>query len=211
MLCAAAFTARAVRDTPFRWASLAPTFADPAVARTLAATFPAGLLESAERTDGSGDKQYVMRSLTVMRDSRWLTEPGDLPGSWPGLVTELAGDAYRDAVARMVDVDLSSCRVEIRLCAYPTDGWLSAHTDRPDKIVTQVFYLNEEWDAGWGGALRLLSSANDDDVHTVVPPLLDTSVVFVRSDDSWHSVAPVHRDGTAERRSVLVHFSSPEP
>lgn len=205
----ATFAPGTLRQAPYRWAVLSPVFADPVTADSLAETFPIDLLQPAARTDGTGGKQYVMLSYSVMAGSRWVADMSALTAPWPALLAELAGKGYRDALARTVGVDLSDCQVEIRLCAYPAAGWLSAHTDRADKVVTQVIYLNSEWRADCGGHLNVLSSCDEADVYARVPPLLDNSVVFVRSDASWHSVSPVRAGLTAQRRSVLVHFIRP--
>jgi hypothetical protein len=43
-------------------------------------------------------------------------------------------------------------------------------------------------------------------VAAKIPPLVGTSGVLVRSDDSWHAVEPVVRGSKRSRRSVTVTF-----
>ena len=57
--------------------------------------------------------------------------------------------------------------------------------------MVQMFYFNQEWDSNWGGCLRILKDDNADSVFQEIPPLLNTSVILVRSDNSWHTVTPV--------------------
>jgi Rps23 Pro-64 3,4-dihydroxylase Tpa1-like proline 4-hydroxylase len=53
----------------------------------------------------------------------------------------------------------------------------------------------------------ILRSSDPAQVHQKVTPAFGRSVVFVRSDHSWHGVERVRRGISAIRKSVLLHFS----
>ena len=52
---------------------------------------------------------------------------------------------------------------------------------------------------GLGGCLRILRSADEQDVHAELPPRLGSASLIVRSESSWHSVPRV-RAGAAGQR-----------
>jgi hypothetical protein len=75
--------------------------------------------------------------------------------------------------------------------------------------LTEVTYFNEAWDEDEGGSLSILGSQNLTDVRASVPPIVGSSVVLVRSDNSWHAVPPVSKQSQISRRSLALTFSAP--
>jgi SM-20-related protein len=75
------------------------------------------------------------------------------------------------------------------------------------RVVTQVVYLNREWDSAWGGSLRLLRSDRMEDVAAEVIPAFNSSVVFRRAQNSWHAVAPLATGVDRSRRSLLLQLT----
>jgi len=127
--------------------------------------------------------------------------PIDRPGSFPlerlrygeafaRLVAELESPAFREAVERKFELDLSGrpFMITVRGQCRARDGQI--HTDSRTKIVTALLYLNPPWTAP-GGRLRMLRSADDlEDVITEVPPDGGTLLMFRRSDNSYHGHLP---------------------
>ncbi len=195
---------------PFSWGVVRPTFTSFTVADRLTDHYPRSGFIRTNRS--AGEKRYTMDDLTLVRHGVRLAEASELLSQeWRTLVDELCSDAYRRTVSGLTQVNLNGAQLEIRLCRYSAGCWLSPHTDRPDKRLTHILYFNRRWDADWGGMLRILRSPEPHDIDREVAPLLDSSVLLVRSEASWHSVAQV-RDGVSQvRRSLLVHFVADPP
>ncbi|MFE4856700.1 2OG-Fe(II) oxygenase [Streptomyces sp. NPDC056670] len=132
-----------------------------------------------------------------------------LPPAWRLLLADLTSAAYRAAVSAGTGVDLTGTVLDIRMVRYAENCWIEPHVDRPDKVVTHLFYLNDTWRPEWSGALRVLRSADMDDWSKEVFPLAGHSVLMVRTDDAWHAVPPVTGSGTHDRKTLLVHFARP--
>jgi len=187
---------------PFTWAVIPKLFAADAVS-TLLQTFP----ESGFRLagDGSPDFRFHYRPLICKGDVH--SSVRNLHESWQDLALMLASKAYTRQLCDLLSISPTpQWKVDASLCVYSANCSLKPHTDRPIRVLTQVTYLNERWDPGWGGALRVLHSDRIDDVAAEVIPERNKSVVFVRSAASWHAVMPVTREHRS-RRSLIFHLT----
>lgn len=77
---------------------------------------------------------------------------------------------------------------------YPEGAFYKPHLDRHagtnDRIITVILYLNEAWQPGDGGELKLWTNAGErDGIHILIEPRMGTLVCFL-SDDFWHEVLP---------------------
>ncbi|MGW7574931.1 2OG-Fe(II) oxygenase [Streptomyces sp. NPDC054765] len=134
---------------------------------------------------------------------------GQLSRRWQLLLDDLSSTAYRTAVSAATATDLTGTVLDVRLVRYAEGCWIEPHVDRPDKVVTHLFYLNATWRPQWSGALRVLRSADIDDWSDEVFPLAGTSVLMVRTERAWHAVPPVTGAGPHDRKTLLVHFVRP--
>jgi len=188
-------------DEPFTWFRLSGPFAfDPGV---LADRFPATGFTAVQ---AEGDKSYSMNVRPLLdRSERYLG--ADLDQAWRRFVEGVTTRQFRDLVARTTGHAVSESQVEVNLWEYGPDCWLSPHVDKPDKVVTIIYYLNPQWPAGNGGNLLILASSRPDDVVQRVRPVHGTGVILVRSDQSWHAVERVRdSEAAAVRRSVQIIF-----
>ena len=149
-----------------------------------------------------------MRCLVDM-GGRSAVRPQELDPVWRSLADDLAGDEYRAALTRLTGVDLSDLTLEANVFSYTSGGYQEPHPDLPEKVVTHVLWFNEGWQAAHGGCLRILNTADEQDVHTELLPELGWSAVFVRSDNSWHSVTAVTDEAPVDRRAVVATFHRP--
>jgi hypothetical protein len=197
------------RRDPFHWAVLHDSFGDPRTAADLAAEFPATgyTLRTGDSATGKGYSTY---NLTLADRGVPSAAARRLTPRWRSLVDTLLGDDYRAQLARVMDADLDACTAHLRAVRYPQQGWIDPHTDRADKAVTQIWYLNPGWRPEWAGTLRLLRSSDPEDVAADVRPALGTSVLMRPSPHSWHCVTPV-ASGAPDRLTLLLHFVRPEP
>ena len=117
------------------------------------------------------------------------------------LVDELSAPSFGRAVGNQLGfaVDGLPQLMTVRGRSGPKDGFV--HTDAEWKLVTVLLYLNPEWN-DTGGRLRLLRSADLDDVAVEVSPRFGTLVAFRRSDRSFHG----HHPFLGERRVVQVNW-----
>jgi hypothetical protein len=189
--------AATMATTPWAHAYLPETLPADVAAR-LARSFDRFALTRCEQTDQ--DKSYRFGTAG-------LSEPGvALPSEeWRSLVDVLSGTAYRDAMSELTGLPLAGARRTLSVWEYDTGDWLAPHVDKADKIVTQIFYLTEDWRDGDAGRLLVLETADPSSTVAALPPRLGASAILVRSDTSWHAVESPAAPGT-KRRSLTVTF-----
>jgi SM-20-related protein len=186
-----------VHADPFRWLHT-PRFLEPHLAAELAADIPDSGFKLAAYGRGQGRFWYQPVSPGNM---------ATLPAPWRGVIAMLTSARYAALLGDLIGTDLRRLHAQATVCRYSADCWLAPHTDRPHRIATQVIYLNPGWQPDWGGQLRILNSDQMDDVSARLSPAFNSSVVFRRSDRSWHAVEPV-RGAPSERLSLLAHWSA---
>lgn len=189
---------------PYHWARIDDLFS-PSDAAALASTYPLDHFKLVSGRGGEKDYEYEARALIRMGATK-ASYPEELSEAWKGFAADLLSPEYRQAMSRLTGCDLTTAPLEVNVFHYGPGSSLGAHPDLSDKVVTNVFYFNESWNPDDGGCLSILRSADDKDVAAVIPPLVGTAAVLVRSDNSWHAVAPVVNGSRLSRRSVTVTF-----
>lgn len=89
---------------------------------------------------------------------------------------------------------------------YPQGGFYKPHLDRhagsSERILTTILYLNEDWQTGDGGELKLWKTCGEKTgPFEIIEPRLGTLVCF-HSGDHWHEVLPAIKP----RRSITGWF-----
>ncbi|WP_188035129.1 2OG-Fe(II) oxygenase [Pseudomonas sp. EZ-C24] len=119
---------------------------------------------------------------------RWL-EPGESSACDRYLDTM---DALRQAINQGLFIGLED--YECHFALYPPGAFYRRHLDRfrddDRRAVSAVIYLNQDWQPGDGGELRMF--LDDQRVHDVAPTA-GTLVVFL-SDDVPHEVLAAGRE-----------------
>ena len=74
-----------------------------------------------------------------------------------------------------------------------------------DRRVNVLVYLNKDWDAEWGGSIKLYDTNKRERVS--VSPDFNTMVVFSTTETSWHGhpeplTCPEHRS----RKSIAIYY-----
>lgn len=196
-----------MRSDPYQLAVVEGLVRAPA-ARVLCDEFPTDGFHLDTRAGPDAEKRYRSYNLGVVERGVPLRPVWHaLSAAWREFLDALLGQPYLDAVSKTTAVALRDCEAEVRLCRYEAGCWIDPHTDRPDKRLTQVIYLNPRWNPAWGGNLLVLRSREVSDVVTTVAPRLGTSVLIRPSVSSWHAVQPVADQATVQRRSVLLHWT----
>lgn len=186
---------------PYRWLATAPgEFCSLEDAGRLADTFPTEGFVRRNESERACGKRYSNFS----RPLNWPEDEGALGAEWRRLVADLLSPDYRDHVARILAQERAA-RLELRLVYHGSGDWLGPHTDRDDKLFSQIIYFNRGWSAAWGGCLQILRHNDPASVVATVAPELGASVLLARASNSWHQVTEVSPDAPAQRRSLLIH------
>jgi Rps23 Pro-64 3,4-dihydroxylase Tpa1-like proline 4-hydroxylase len=148
------------------------------------------------------EKTYRMHTRRVD-----LTSDVRLPSpAWRQLVEALRDQRYRAALGELTGVALADTKLTIDLWEYRAGDWLAPHVDKPEKVVTQLFYFSKDWRPDVGGHLLVLDSADAPErPRRRLRPVTGASAVLVRSASSWHAVESTRGSGTS-RCSVAVTF-----
>jgi hypothetical protein len=189
---------------PFTWGRCNRVI-EPAIARELECAFPTTGFSLNARDIGS-DKTYRFAIRHALAPGRIELACDDLALSWRRLLASIVRPEYRFAMGELTGLDLRSAILEIMFNVYSSNDWLSPHTDKAPKLVTQIFYFSGDWSPDWGGQLLLLGDPLGAVVVDQVLPKTGESVVLVRSDRSWHAVQPVREVPGAKRRTLQVNF-----
>lgn len=158
---------------------------------------------------------FVRRELlpAIARDYPEIGDTGSHPlenldagPTFAAFWKEIQSDEFRSHFARKFCVDLTGHPMMATAREYieASDG--AIHTDSKTKVITILFYFNEEWPHE-GGRLRILRSATDlEDYADEVAPLDGLMLAFRRSEKSFHG----HKPHSGHRRMVQIHWVDPK-
>lgn len=174
-------------------------------ARLLRRSFPRNL-DLTIRGSGT-DKTYIVSNKRILGvdGTRWTRS-----AAWNRFLDSVLRSDYHDYLSGISGASLRGALVEVDVNAYGAGGYMSAHTDRPEKVLSHIIYLSPYWDDAWGGELALLDGAQGRVIRSVRPEW-PTSILLPRSDQSWHSVAPVALHSPTRRSTIQISFWSREP
>lgn len=185
-------------DHPFPWADFSgslPVCAVHDLCTTLEC-FPFREVHS----DSDSDKTYSFLVCSLVKEGkRTLNE---LPYPWEEFVRRVSGPEYEQLMRDLFDLRDVELYIDIEIFKYLESDWIGPHTDRADRLVTHLFYLNEAWDDDAGGILHLLTAPCIEAVAFSIVPIAPTSIAFARSNRSWHYVSPVL--GNVQRLSIRI-------
>ena len=175
--------------------------------RHLHETFPSELLVLGNRDEHAGsDKTYTVHARTLHDRGSWQVDPANLPAAWTRLVAELVTGDYQSTLLAALGIEPGRVRrVELRLAEYRVGGWMSRHTDRPDKVYSHLIYFCPGWRPDWRGDLTFYADEHTHVALTSLLPGAGISVAFARTDSSWHEVMPVAGHAEQTRRTLLLH------
>lgn len=88
---------------------------------------------------------------------------------------------------------LSLSDYEFHLALYPKGSFYKKHLDqfkgRNNRMISMIIYLNENWQNGDGGELKIYPEGKED---TIIEPLENRCILF-RSDVLYHEVLPTNK------------------
>jgi len=185
---------------PYTWATI-DTFFEEKTAQRLESEWPTLHFSHS----ASQKSHYNLWDRSIVERGQ-LETIEDMTETWKKLFYDFLSPAYKNTMEKMIGIDLSNTELKIRLCKYEGECWMSPHTDQKSRVVTQIIYLTEGWEKEWGGNLLILNSVEPYSVARQVPPMFNTSVLFRRSDNSFHEVQNVNNLAKYPRKSILVQF-----
>ncbi|MER3589122.1 MAG: proline hydroxylase, partial [Mastigocladus sp. ERB_26_1] len=150
----------------------------------------------------SSDHRWRQR----MAQGRLTSDLRHLSNVWRQLIEELWTNSYRTAMAKMSGLELKDCVMDIGFRRYNLGQLHYPHTDEPNKVLTHLLFFNQQWSVDWGGCLRILKDSQPESVFQDILPLSDSSVVIVRSDNSWHTVTELTCPVSECRLALRVAF-----
>lgn len=172
--------------------SVTPRFLTTTLTRSLAAQARAAFEAGAFRAAGVGHAGARTVDPAIRGDQvLWLVEPRSR--AQRAYLAQM--ETLRAAINARLYLGLLD--FECHFARYPAGAYYRRHLDRfqqdARRTVSCVLYLNERWEAGWGGALRLYDGAHAEAACREVLPEGGTFVCFL-SESVWHEVAPTQRE-----------------
>ncbi len=147
------------------------------------------------------------------RDFPEISEPGSYPieslsygPAFQRFVEELKGPEMTRHFSEKFGIDLTDHPIMATVREYCQESDGAIHTDSKTKVITILFYFNQEWPHE-GGRLRLLRSAEDlEDYEAEVSPEGGAMLAFRRSNCSYHG----HKPFSGHRRILQMHWVDPK-
>ncbi|HLH09593.1 MAG TPA: 2OG-Fe(II) oxygenase [Terriglobales bacterium] len=206
----AGIDAESFRNTvPFPWISIQRILTDAAFAR-LCATLPR--VEQFERQSGREGGYGDLYALQY-RPNLDLAEP------WREFTGQLCGEQYQHFLRSLIGLPARE-RIELTMHWHfgPRGFSLSPHVDARRKIASHIFYFNTEadWDPHWGGQTAVLADTAGflrkkhpqfGDLREIAAPeiLGNRSLLFQRTEQSWHGVRPLaYPEGKLRKVFIVV-------
>jgi hypothetical protein len=208
-----------VHKSPYCWMQFENPLEEDA-SKKLIQSFPSVEL-FVQRDDGWFCNPSFVEGKVIERNSGWHSnvEKGmvsfpiqKLSEVWQKLIVqELWSPTYRKIMEELSGLNLENHSVIVsfeRRHSRPAGSFLP-HTDGKHKTLTHLLYLQEQWSVEWGGSFCVLSSDQPGSVVYENPPVINSSVAIVRSDNSWHRIAPISPRAAHHRLSVQIVFAAP--
>jgi len=192
---------------PFRHVVIEP-FLNPEFCARLMAEFPAFQARNALNESGQAGRKAVVPELArigdayrsfdrLMRDREFLKLMGRITG-----IPDLLYDPDYVGGGTHENLDGQELDAHVDFNYHPSRPW--------HRRLNLIVFLNEEWDAAWGGCLELLRDpwATDEDAHQEVVPLANRAVIFETTEASWHGFRRIRLPPGKQlsRRSAAVYF-----
>ena len=162
-----------------------------------------------KRGHGQG---YHDRAILHYQPDITLAQP------WKDFIAELQGQYYESFLRRMLGVPAGRQLILSMEWYYAWQGCgVSPHCDARRKLATHIFYFNTEqdWDSSWGGRILILDddrrlkahsgpSFDELKVAQSLDPRGNASLLFQRTEHSWHGVRPLESPSPDVLRKLFI-------
>lgn len=199
---------------PFRHVVI-ENFLEPGFCRELLADFPCF------------EDRYALNEMGEVGDTAVRMDVRELSAAYRRLDDYLQTREFLDYVSRVTGI--ADLRYDEEYIGGGThenrDGQsLDAHIDfnyhpttRQHCRLNLIVYLNEEWEAGWGGTLQLHSDPWSSATNRTasVLPLFNRAVIFEANEHSWHGFdairLPQDRRGLSRKSFAIYLYTEQRP
>ena len=202
---------------PYPWVNIQNTLTPEAFER-LRTTMPdISLFEKMVGVKRAYGQGYHDRAILHYRPGLPLAEP------WREFVAEIQGETYDSFIRRMLGRPAGK-RIIFSMEWYY--GWqgcgVSPHCDARRKLATHIFYFNTlaDWEADWGGEILIMDDEGRRKAHSApefdalkvaasLDPRGNGSLLFMRTEHSWHGVHPLKAPAGQLRKLFIVTMNAP--
>lgn len=137
--------------------------------------------------------------------------------NWKMLVEELETGQYREFVSDLIGTNKFHFKYHWHYT--PAAASVSPHCDAEWKLGSHIFYFNSEddWDQNWGGQTVILDDEEKKSFRTApnfnefkrqieIPCIGSQSLLFKRTDHSWHGVRKIQCPPGKLRKVFIIEF-----
>jgi hypothetical protein len=167
-----------------------------------------------KRAHGQG---YHDRALLHYRPGLPLARP------WQEFIAEIQGNVYDTFIRRMLGRPAGKRIIMTMEWYYGWQGCgVSPHCDAQRKLATHLFYFNTEadWETAWGGNILIMDDEGRRKAHSApefddlkvaasLDPRGNGSLLFMRTEHSWHGVRPLQSPPGPLRKLFIVTLNQP--
>ena len=158
-------------------------------------------------------------------DKRRTSDLASLPKRTRELIEELNGPHFirwLELVTGMSGLEADPYLEGGGVHQIPRGGFLKLHTDfnwhrrlQRHRRINLLLYLNERWEADWGGELELWNEAEigkiDGQAGACYAPLFNRMIIFATTDFSYHGhPRPLECPPDVTRNSIALYYYSQE-
>jgi hypothetical protein len=205
------------RQKPYPWTEIRPSFTEEAYQRLRSELPDVSLFQKVVGVKRTHGQMSHDRYILHYRPSIPLGAP------WQEFIQELKGPAYESFIRRLFAVPQSQQLILTFEWYYAWEGCsVSPHCDARRKLGTHIFYFNTEadWNSAWGGHILILDdgarykphsapSFDDLQVAASLDPRGNGSLLFQRTQHSWHGVRPLGCPPDHLRKLFIVTINVP--
>ena len=151
------------------------------------------------RMDALGD---LRKDFPAIDKPGYLTvEEVLLKGRFKALIDELEGPELTEALSQKFGRNLHPHPRLTTIMRKSQTKYGAIHTDGSAKVMTMLVYMNDNWNPGEGGQLRVLYDGQHYEPYAAeIMPRMGNVFAFLRSDKSWHG----HRPFAGERKVIQI-------
>ncbi|MDA8387078.1 MAG: 2OG-Fe(II) oxygenase [Nitrospiraceae bacterium] len=203
-------------QTPYPWVNISNVLTAEGFERLRGGLPEVSLFDKWEGVKRGHGQGYHDRYILHYQPGLALSEP------WRQFIAEVQGKDYEDFIRRMIG--RPSGRIILTMEWYY--GWrgcaVSPHCDARRKAATQIFYFNteEDWKTDWGGNILIMDDGGRFKAHSAPPfdelrvaasldPRGNGSLLFMRTDHSWHGVRPLGSPDGPLRKLFIITINTP--
>lgn len=152
------------------------------------------------------DNGFFLKKAFISKSKYAFDIDLDTNKVWYSLCKELTSVKFITHLEEITQKNLKEKSIDISLFCFGQFTNFVPHLDEAVKSLRIVFYLNEYWPNKWGGAFRVLSSNDPNDIHTEVRSKLGNAVIIIKQPDTqtWHDIESISSHAKSNRKVLVL-------